>query len=135
MSKKHNKDYEVGYGKPPKATQFKKGQSGNTKGRPKKSENVRTLLRETLNQQVQVRVNGRVKTIRLREAYVQKLTEKAMNGSMRDMLAFLKEVERIAPELLENETKPEPVVWEFVLPDGQRMTHDEFLARGPETEE
>lgn len=133
MSKKQ--DYEVGYGKPPKATQFKKGQSGNSKGRPRKSENVRTLLRETLNQRVQVRVNGKVKTIRLREAYVQKLTEKAMNGSMRDMLAFLKEVERIAPELLENETAPEPVVWEFVLPDGQRMSHDEFLARGPDTEE
>lgn len=133
MSKK--KDYEVGYGKPPKATQFKKGQSGNSKGRPKKSENVRTLLRETLNQRVQVRVNGKVKTIRLREAYVQKLTEKAMNGSMRDMLAFLKEVERIAPELLENEIKPEPVVWEFVLPDGQRMSHDDFLARSPDPEE
>lgn len=51
-----------------------------------------------------------------------------MNGSMRDMLAFLKEVERIAPELLEKEIKPEPVVWEFVLPDGQRMNHDEFQA-------
>lgn len=133
MSKK--KGYEVGYRKPPKATQFKKGQSGNSKGRPRKSENVRTLLRETLNQRVQVRVNGKVKTIRLREAYVQKLTEKAMNGSMRDMLAFLKEVERIAPELLENETAPEPVIWEFVLPGGQRMSHDEFLARGPDSEE
>lgn len=29
-------DYEVGYGKPPKSKQFKKGQSGNPKGRPKK---------------------------------------------------------------------------------------------------
>ena len=28
-------DYEVGYGKPPKHTRFKKGQSGNPKGRPK----------------------------------------------------------------------------------------------------
>lgn len=30
------KDYEVGYGKPPKATQFKPGQSGHPQGRPKK---------------------------------------------------------------------------------------------------
>jgi hypothetical protein len=28
-------DYEVGYKKPPKATQFKPGQSGNPAGRPK----------------------------------------------------------------------------------------------------
>lgn len=32
------KDYEVGYGKPPKNTRFKKGQSGNPKGRPRKKE-------------------------------------------------------------------------------------------------
>ncbi len=28
-------DYEIGYGKPPKQTQFRKGQSGNPRGRPK----------------------------------------------------------------------------------------------------
>lgn len=33
---KLRKDYEVGYGKPPKNTQFKKGQSGNKLGRKKK---------------------------------------------------------------------------------------------------
>ena len=38
MSKETRKiDYEVGYGKPPKNTQFQKGVSGNPKGRPKKS--------------------------------------------------------------------------------------------------
>ena len=30
-----NKDYEVGYKKPPKEYQFKPGVSGNPKGRPK----------------------------------------------------------------------------------------------------
>src|ERR1700730_14138472 len=30
-------DYEIGFCKPPKATQFKKGQSGNLKGRPKQA--------------------------------------------------------------------------------------------------
>ncbi len=32
----NNKSYDIGYGKPPKAGQFKKGQSGNPNGRPKK---------------------------------------------------------------------------------------------------
>ncbi len=33
------RDYEIGYGKPPKHTRFKKGQCGNPKGRPKGARN------------------------------------------------------------------------------------------------
>jgi Family of unknown function (DUF5681) len=41
-------DYEVGYGKPPKATQFQRGVSGNPKGRPKKAMDFDTeFLRES----------------------------------------------------------------------------------------
>ncbi|MDB5317781.1 MAG: hypothetical protein JWO26_370 [Rhodospirillales bacterium] len=29
------RNYKVGYGRPPQGTRFKKGQSGNPKGRPK----------------------------------------------------------------------------------------------------
>lgn len=36
----NNDDYKVGYGKPPKSRQFTKGQSGNSKGRPKKKPNT-----------------------------------------------------------------------------------------------
>ena len=39
-----DRDYDVGYGKPPKATRFRKGQTGNPKGRPKTSKNVGTML-------------------------------------------------------------------------------------------
>lgn len=37
--------YDVGYGKSPKETQFRKGQSGNPKRRPKRSRNLVTCLR------------------------------------------------------------------------------------------
>ena len=39
MARKDQAPYEVGYGKPPSDKQFKKGQSGNPKGRPKGSRN------------------------------------------------------------------------------------------------
>jgi len=42
-------DYEVGYGKPPKHGQFKPGQSGNPKGRPKGRKNFPVLLEMCLN--------------------------------------------------------------------------------------
>lgn len=53
--------YEVGYGKPPVATRFRPGQSGNQKGRPKGARN-RTDRIHALNKE-------RMKTVVLEEAY------------------------------------------------------------------
>ena len=44
-------DYAVGYGKPPKHTRFKKGRSGNPRGRPRGAKNLSTLLFGALNEQ------------------------------------------------------------------------------------
>ena len=52
------RDYEVGYGKPPRHTRFKKGQSGNPRGRPSGSKNLKTLLNEALNERVVVTEEG-----------------------------------------------------------------------------
>ena len=49
-SKKPNADYEVGFGKPPKATQFKGGQSGNPKGRPKESVSFALKLEKAMSE-------------------------------------------------------------------------------------
>jgi hypothetical protein len=46
------RDYQVGYGKPPKDTRFKKGQSGNPRGRAPGAKNLKTLLIDTLNEPV-----------------------------------------------------------------------------------
>src|SRR5260370_30614119 len=60
-------DYEVGYGKPPLHTRFKKGQSGNPRGRPRGAKNLTTLLIDALNQPVVVTENGRRRQIAKRE--------------------------------------------------------------------
>ncbi len=41
-------DYEVGYGKPPRHTRFQPGRSGNPRGRPKDTKNLKTDLIEEL---------------------------------------------------------------------------------------
>jgi hypothetical protein len=43
------RDYEVGYGKPPRHSRFVKGQSGNPRGRPPGAKNMKTLLTKALN--------------------------------------------------------------------------------------
>jgi hypothetical protein len=52
-------DDQVGYGKPPKRNQFKKGQSGNPSGRPKKPKSFERSMTEALFIEHDVKINGR----------------------------------------------------------------------------
>ena len=71
---------DVGYGKPPRHAQFKPGQSGNPKGRPRGSLNLTTILARTLREQVTVNENGRKRTITKLEAAVKQIVNKAAAG-------------------------------------------------------
>jgi len=78
-----DRDYEVGRGKPPRHTRFKKSQSGNPKGRPRGSENHNAILKKLLNERVVVTVNGRRKTITKKRAFLTQAVNRAMAGEFR----------------------------------------------------
>lgn len=82
-------DYEIGYGRPPKHSRFKKGQSGNPEGRQKGSRNFNTDLDEVLSMKVTVTENGRTRKVTSRAAALQRLREKALNGHTRALEQFL----------------------------------------------
>lgn len=66
---------EVGYGRPPQEHQFKRGQSGNPKGRPKGSKNESTILREILEHKIDKRsAAGTKKSRSSREFFCASLT-------------------------------------------------------------
>jgi hypothetical protein len=76
-------DYDVGYGKPPNASRFKPGQSGNPKGRPRGTKNLKTDLTEELNETIRITVSGRPQTISKQRALLKSLTVKALKGDAR----------------------------------------------------
>lgn len=76
-------DYEVGYGRPPKHTQFKPGQSGNPRGRPKGTKNLKADLMEELGERIVVREGDATRRVSKQRAVVKTLVAKALKGDAR----------------------------------------------------
>ena len=89
VSRNRAGDYLVGYGKPPVATRFKPGQSGNPKGRPKRHRNLRTVLENTLNQRVTLREGERNRLSTKLEALAAMVTNRALNGDPRAVASLI----------------------------------------------
>jgi translation initiation factor RLI1 len=73
----------VGYGKPPSNTRFRRGVSGNPKGRPKGSRNVASVFAKTLREKVVINEHGQRKTITKLEAAIKQFVNKAAGGDLR----------------------------------------------------
>jgi hypothetical protein len=81
--RRRSKHYDVGYGRPPVHTQFRRGVSGNPKGRPKSSRNFTTELAEELNETILVREGGVEKRMSKLRAVVKRLVEGALRSEPR----------------------------------------------------
>ena len=95
------KNKEVGRGRPPVHSRFAKGKSGNPKGRPPKSRDLKKLAEAELDQCVTITENGRRVRITKREFLVKKLVNDAVKGEDKQLQVLLKII-GTAPE-------PEPV--------------------------
>ena len=74
-------DDEVGYRKPPRHTRFRKGRSGNPKGRPKGAQNLKTDLLEELGERIPIRHQGRPSRITKQRALLKSQLARALQGN------------------------------------------------------
>jgi hypothetical protein len=116
--------YEVGYGKPPKDTRFKPGQSGNPKGRRRAQRNLKTVVKDALKEKITIREGERTRTISRLDAIVRVTINNALKGDVKALAAFM---QLVRPTGLMDE-EPETPSQETVGAEDDVIVA-EFLAR------
>lgn len=84
------KPYTSGYMKPPKEHRFKKGKSGNPRGRPKEPETVASIILRVLKRKI--RIAGEDRRVSLLEAIALRLRNLAIKGYL-PALEILRDLE------------------------------------------
>lgn len=106
-----DENYSVGYGKPPKNRQWKKGQSGNPNGRPKASSipplNLQDGIIKEMSEYMAVKVDGSPMVHRKFELFIKSIIAKALKGDMRAAKFLEKYIpakgsEAMAPQMIIN---------------------------------
>ncbi len=118
---------EVGYGKPPKHTQFPKGVSGNPKGRPKKAPNFdHELIRESKSS-ITINDNGRRSRISKHSGVIKQLINKALTGNISAARTYLglrqQALERAALSAAHQCSDPESEIYK----EANNLTDEELM--------
>jgi hypothetical protein len=117
-------DDPVGYGRPPKATRFAKGTSGNPLGRPRGSRDLRADLQDELSELVSVSDEaGRAQRITKQRALVKAIVQKALSGDVRAVnTLFALTVRGADQEIDEREGDDDALLEEYVANSDQEHT-------------
>jgi hypothetical protein len=113
--------YEIGYKKPPSGKRFKKGESGNPRGRPKGSNNFLTLLDKELRQPMTITENGKKRTTTRLGAMTKRLVAAALQNDYKALIALL--------EILRKSGRLESVDVDDVFVDDHEAILEAFLMR------
>ena len=82
-------EHDSGYGRPPKHSQFRKGQSGNPRGRPKSATSFKADLAAELQEKLALTENGKERKITKQRAFIKTLTAAAIKKDIRAVNALL----------------------------------------------
>jgi hypothetical protein len=117
--------YEVGYGKPPKANQFRKGRTGNPRGKRGGEENISSAFKRVVSKRVKIKEGEQVRTVTLAEAVILK----NCNAALQNNPFAMSNIYRLAEESGEliDRTDAKQVGRPIAVPIRSKNT-EEFLA-------
>ncbi len=123
LSGGHDPHRPIGHGNPPRHSQFKKGQSGNPRGRPKGRKDFATMVDEALYARIRVRDQGRHKTLTMLEAILLRIRKGALEGDPKCIDRIFRLMPLIQkPQRDDNENASTPLD-----PDMDKQILEEFL--------
>jgi hypothetical protein len=117
--------YEVGYGKPPRANRFRKGRTGNPRGKRQGEENTISAFKRIVSRRVKIKDDEQVRTITLAEAVILKNYNAALQKNPFAMNNIFQLAEH-AGEFVDT-TDPKQVGRPLFVPE-KAKTMEEFLA-------
>lgn len=98
----------IGYGNPPKKSQFKPGQSGNPKGRPRGAGSFKTALSRELEAKLEIKEAGQRKKVSKLEAIAKRLVTDALNGNSKALSELLRQMTLHFGDVLDVDPKQQP---------------------------
>jgi uncharacterized protein DUF5681 len=98
--------YDIGYGKAPKHSRFRPGQSGNPAGRRKGLRNLKTDVKGTLAIPIKVKEGSRTRTRSTQEAALMVLRDKALRGDVRAIVRLLELADRFNSDAAQIGSQP-----------------------------
>jgi hypothetical protein len=99
--KKPQDSYQVGYGKPPAHSRFRKGQSGNPTGqrrRPNGTERLKKLISQEAYRPLTVRDGGDIKRIAAVQAVLRSQITSAVKGNVSAQRAIINAIQQLEAE-------------------------------------
>jgi len=99
------KDYEIGRGRPPKATQWKKGKSANPGGRSSpRPTGLLEMIDKLLLTSVKITRDGKPKRVTTLEAILEQLWSKGIAGDRRARAVYIRCLE-LAPQVADGKVQ------------------------------
>ena len=91
-------DDGVGYGRPPKHGQFRKGSSGNPEGRRVEQERFASVLREELASEIFMRIGDKKVKATVLRGLTRLVIQQALSGDSRAITELMRQINRYFPE-------------------------------------